>query len=388
MRKALLILMVVTPALVSSITLAQNPGYILVNNNNPTANSTSAFKLNAAGTFSPLTTLPTGGEGGNTYFGQPGIAIENSAHCLFVADPETSDIAAFQGPGFKQVLPDFTNSQLNGSYAGITLAVDPAGKFLYTAWTASKNLAVLAIAPDCSLSLVGTPVSQPDVVVDLTLTHDGKVMVVSYPNIGGAQAYKISSEGTLSPLGSELIFKSAIAACASIGCSPTGQDVTDDGVYWVWGSFVTAPSTLTATLTTKGFTNAALQTYPDSALYNVTTPRFSPVAAKTDAGNLYLGATGDYGPFLPAGIIVTTFDKGTITYDGEVANTVAFLAGLVQTIGTQGTGSPLVQSAIDLEGNTTLYSYTVDGTSLTPSSTSQDTDGIDAFSITAFPGRP
>jgi hypothetical protein len=387
MRKALLILMVVATALISDA-VAQNTGYILVNNNNPEANSASAFKVNAAGTFTPVTTLLTGGAGGTLYYGQPGIAVENQAHCLFVADPETSDIASFQGPSFKRLLPNFTNSQLNGSYAGIGLAVDPAGKFLYTAWTATKNLAVLAIAPDCSLSLVGNPVSQPDVVVDLTLTRNGKVMVVSYPNIGGAQAYKISSEGTLSPIGSELIFKSEIAACASIGCSPTGQDVTDDGVYWVWGSFVTVPSTLTATLTSKGFTNVALQTYPDSALYNVTTPRFSPAAAKTDTGNLYLGALGDYGPFLPAGIIVTAFDKGTITYESEVVNTVAFLAGAVQTIGTQGNGSPLVQSTIDLEGNTTLYSYTVSGTTLTAGDAFLDSAGDDAFSITVFPGRP
>ena len=388
MRKALQILMVVTPALISGVAFAQNTGYVVVNNSNPTANSTSAFKVSAEGTLSPLATLLTGGEGGAVYYGQPGIAMENNAHCLFVADQDTSDIAAFQGPSFKRKLPNFTNPQLNGSYDGIALAVDPAGKFLYTAWTASRNLAVLEIAPDCSLSLVGNPVSQPDIVDGLTLTHDGKVMVVSYPNTGGAQAYKISSEGTLSPLGPELIFSSAVAACSSIGCSPTGQDVTDDGVYWVWGSFVTVPSTLTATLTSDGFTNAALQTYPDSALYNVSTPRFSPAAARTDAGNLYLGTTGDYGPFLPTGIIVTTFDKGTIAYDSEVANPVAFLGGAVQTIGTQGTGSPLVQSTIDLEGNTTLYSYTVSGTTLTSEDTLLDSAGIDAFSITAFPARP
>lgn len=362
-------------------------GYVALNNELG-GNSASTFKISSSGEITFVKQLQTGGKGGAISFGQPQVAVENRGRCLFVADPQSSDIASFKGPSFEEVQPRFSDPSLLGK-GGIALAVDPAGKFLYTAWDESANLAVLGISPDCSLSLLSTTSGHTDTADGLTVTHDGKVVVVSYPNSGVVQAYRTSSTGTLTPLGAALTFANAIPNCASLGCEPTAGDVTDDDVYWVWGNFTIEPSTLTATLTAKGFTNAARQTYQDSVLYYATSPRFSPAAAETDRGNLYLGANADYGPFFPGGIIVTSFDKGVITYESEAVNTVDLLAGGVQTVGVNGTGSPLVTTGYDLSGASTVYSYTVDGATLTQVSALPNPGwGGYAFSLAAAPGRP
>jgi len=392
MKNALVIsVFVAALGLISTCSFGQDGGFILVNDDNQSANSVTGFKTTAAGKISFLETLQTGGTGiGGGFFVAPHVAIESKAHCIFAADAGSSDIAAFEGPSFKRVVPNFSNSQLNGSLLGIGLAVDPAGKFLYSAWSATGNIAVLAIASDCSLSLVGNPVNQPDAVVDLTVTHDGKVLVVGYPDLGAVQAYKTSSTGALTALGSQLVFADSISACTTTPCFPAAQDVTDNDKYWVWGNAtLSGASTLSATLTSQGFTNAVLQTYPDTTLQNVESPCFSPAAAETGAGNLYLGA-GGFGAGYPAGIIVTTFKNGPITYHSSVVNSSASFAGAIQTVGTAGTGSPLVQIAADSSFATNiLYSYTVNGTTLTPASTFKDpVTGNIAFSISAFPTRP
>ena len=387
MRNVILTLtLIATLATLPNLSFGQ--GYILVNHDNPNGNSATAFKVTATGTIALSKSLNTGGTGlSQGLFSLPGIAIESNAHCLFVADPGSNDIAVFQGPNFKRITPNFTNSQLNAGLFGIGLAVDPAGKFLYSAWLGSNHIGVLAIASDCSLSLVGSPTSPPDTVADLAVAHNGQVLVVSYPNLGGAQAYTASSKGVLTALGPPLIFADAIAQCSNTACFPSGLDGTDDGQYWIWGNTTaTGASTLSATLTPKGFTKAALESYSSSTVTNVETLWLSPAAAKGDAGNLYLAASG-FGQGYPAGIVVANFSKGTITFDNSVVNASAFVAGSVQTIGITGTGSPLVQIATDISGNNTLYSYTVNGTTLTPANSLKVSGGA-AYTISAYPKRP
>jgi hypothetical protein len=374
-------------ALISSASFGQNGGYVAVVNDSTGGNSVTAFHVTSVGEITVFKTLETGGVGlGGGFFATPGVAIESNAHCVFVADAGSNDIAAFARPSFNRVVPNFSNPQLLGDEEGIGLAVDPAGKFLYSAWSASSNLAVLAIASDCSLTLVGDPISQPSTVAPLAVSHNGKVLTVSYPEIGAVQAYSTSANGTLTPIGPALSFYSAIPACASAGCYPTGVDATDDGKYWVWGNaYLIQPSSLSAKLTPTGFTSATLETYSQSTLQNVEVPRFSPAAAEKDAGNLYFSAVGFGGL---AGIIVTTFNAGNITYDSETVNKSVFFAGGIGTIGTAGTGSPVVQIVNDSSGDNVLDSYTVNGTSLTPAGTLTNPVVAESLSLSTFPTRP
>jgi hypothetical protein len=376
MRRIIVIFAVV--ALFATVSFAQNSGHLLINNDNATANSADIDTVSAAGALKLLKTVSTGGTGlGGGYFAAPRNAIAQNLKCFWVSDAATSDIASFQIPSLKKT-GNFTNGSLNGDYLGIGLT--EAGSYLITAWSGSANLAVLKINADCTLTLVGSPISQPDNVADVTATANGKAVVVSYPNAGGAQAYAVSASGALTAIGPELVFGNVISSCSSTGCFPTAQDDTSNGQFWVWGNATLAgASTLTATLGSSGFSNAALQTYSSSGLQNVETPWFSP-AGRAGVGNLYLGASG-FGTGYPAGIIVTTFNKGKITYASATLNSSAYYAGNVQTIGNTGTGSPLTQIWSDSSANNTVQAYTVSGTTLTPAGSLQTSSaGSFAFS--------
>jgi len=359
MRKIIALFAVV--ALFATVSFAQNGGHLLINNDNATANSADIDTVSASGALKLLKTVSTGGTGlGGGYFAAPRNAVAQNFKCFWVSDAATSDIASFEIPSLKKT-GNFTNAALNGDYLGIGLT--EVGNYLITAWSGSANLAVLKINSDCTLTLVGSPLSQPDNVADVTTIPGNKGFVVSYPNAGGAQAYAVSSTGAMTAIGPELVFVNAVSGCSSEGCFPTAQDVTGNGQFWVWGNAtLNGPSTLTATLTSSGFTNAALQTYSSSGLANVETPWFSP-AGRAGNGNLYLGASG-FGTGYPAGIIVTTFKNGTITYASATVNNSAYYAGNVQTIGNSGTGSPLTQIWSDSSANNTVQAYTVSGTTL------------------------
>jgi hypothetical protein len=371
MRRIILALAVI--ALFATVSLAQNSGHLLINNDNVSANSADIDTVSAAGALTLLKNVPTGGTGlGGGYFAAPRSAVGQNLKCFFVSDAATSDIATFQIPSLAKT-SNFTNSSLNGDFLGVGVVVSPNGKFLYSAWSGSANLAVMSIASDCTLTLVGTPISQPDNVADIAITKDGKALVVSYPNAGGAQAYSLNtSTGAMTALGSELIFVNAVSGCSSEGCFPTAVDVDNSDKNWVFGNATLAgASSLTAVLGSTGFTSAALQTYPTSGLANVETPWFSP-AGRAGNGNLYLGASG-FGTGYPAGVIVATYNAGTITFASATVNSAAFYAGNVQTIGRTGTGSPITQIWSDGSANNTVQSYTVSGTTLTPASSLKTT---------------
>lgn len=264
MRRIILALAVI--ALFATVCLAQNSGHLLINNDNVSANSADIDTVSATGVLKLLKNVPTGGTGlGGGYFAAPRSAVGQNLKCFFVSDAASSDIATFQIPSLAKT-SNFTNSSLNGDFLGVGLATSPNGKFLYSAWSGSANLAVMSIGSNCSLTLVGAPISQPDNVADITITKDGKILVVSYPNAGGAQAYSLNATtGAMTALGSELIFVNAVSGCSSEGCFPTALDVDGTDKNWVFGNATLAgASTLTAVLGNSGFTSAALQTYPTS----------------------------------------------------------------------------------------------------------------------------
>lgn len=376
MRRIIVIFAVV--ALFATVSFAQNSGHLLINNDNVSANTADIDTVSATGALKLLKTVSTGGTGlGGGYFAAPRNAIAQNFKCFWVSDAASSDIASFQIPSLKKT-GNFSNAALNGDFDGI--GVTEVGNYLISAWSGSANIAVLKINSDCTLTLVGSPLSQPDNVADVTTIPGNKGFVVSYPNAGGAQAYAVSAAGALSAIGPELVFGTAVSGCSSEGCFPTGEDVTANGQFWVWGNAtLNGPSTLTAILGASGFSKAALQTYSSSGLSNVETPWFSP-AGRAGNGNLYLGASG-FGTGEPAGIIVTTFKNNAITYASATLNSSAFYAGNVQTIGNSGTGSPLTQIWSDSSANNTVQSYTVSGTTLTPaSSLKTSSSGSFAFS--------
>jgi hypothetical protein len=366
-------------ALFATLSFAQNGGHLLINNDNINANTADIDAITATGGISRLTTVSTGGVGlGGGYFAAPRNAVAQNFKCFWVTDAATSDIASFEIPSLTKT-GNFSNGALSGDLYGI--GITQVGNFLVSAWSASANIAVLKINSDCTLTMVGSPLTQPDNVADVTTVGGNKGFIVSYPNAGGAQAYAVSSTGHLTPVGSQLVFNNAVSECADFGCFPTAQDVNNAGLV-VWGNAtLSGPSTLSANLGPSGFSNPQIQEY-SSSVGNVETPWFSPAARSGTAGaNLYLGASG-FGPDAElAGIIVTTVTGNTITYASTTVNNSAYYAGNVQTIGNSGTGSPVTQIWSDSSANNTVNTYTVSGTTLTPAhSLATSSSGSFAFS--------
>lgn len=186
MKRIFLILGLV--ALSATIAFAQNGGYLLINNNGPVSNTLDIDSVSPSGALQRLDTVFTGGTGsGGGFFGVPSQAVAQNFKCFWASDTGSDDIAVFQIPSLKKV-QNFSNAALNGS-EGIGIA--SSGDYLITAWLTSADLAVLKIASDCSLTLVGAPINQPDYVSNIAVTDNGKVAVVSYTNLSGAQAYSI-----------------------------------------------------------------------------------------------------------------------------------------------------------------------------------------------------
>ena len=359
--------------LLATSALAQNGGYLFINNNIYPANTVDFDTVTSDGKIRRVKTEPTGGEGFPDMPPFAGLAAAKRGKCFFAADSESSDIASFQLPSFNKLLVNFSSPLLGGTEYGVGLAPTPNGRFLVSAWAGSGSLAVLATKTDCSLSLVGSPISQPDLVDKVTVSADGKIVVVGYPFLGGAQAYSLSKMGTLAPLGPALYFGKVIPGCAPNGCLPGGQDATNDGKYWVWG--VTNSNTaeiVTAILSPNGFQDARLVKLP-SSLQNTWDVRFSP-AAREGQGNLYVASVGD-GSNIPGGIVVTRFNHGSIHYAGSYVNTASSDAGTIQTVGTESTGSPIMQGWSD-GTNSYIQSYTVHGTKLKSADRLQTSGGF------------
>src|SRR5579872_3102448 len=211
MRRIIAIFAVV--ALFATVSFAQNGGHLLINNDNATANSADIDTVSASGALKLLKTVSTGGTGlGGGYFAAPRNAVAQNFKCFWVTDAGSSDIASFQIPSLHKT-GNFTNGALSGALYGV--GVTQVGNFLISAWSASANIAVLKINSDCTLTLVGSPLSQPDNVADVTALPANHGFIVSYPNAGGAQAYAVNqSTGALTAIGAELVFNNSVSSCS------------------------------------------------------------------------------------------------------------------------------------------------------------------------------
>jgi hypothetical protein len=149
-----------------SISTFAGTSYVIVNNNNRTANSVSAYKLDTAnGTLTSYGEVGTTGKSLGSGIVAVGQAITSDAHCLFAIDTQSNDIAAFASPSYKLV-GKFSNSAVsfNSRSLGGTIAVSPNGKFLYGAYTGTSNIGAWQVNPNCSLTFIAAYV--PSVAAD------------------------------------------------------------------------------------------------------------------------------------------------------------------------------------------------------------------------------
>ena len=335
--------------------------YVVVNNNAPKANSLSVYKLDTAnGALSFYGKVGTTGQSLGGGIVAAGQAITSDAHCLFAIDSQSNDIAAFASPSYKLV-GKFSNSALNFSnYAGGTIAVSPNGKFLYGVYTGTFNIGAWQVNPNCSLTFIAAYV--PSVGADsysgIGVSPNGSVLVVSAPDFGAAESFKIGSSGSLTDLG--FVSFASVTSCVSEGCFPAALDFTKDSKIVVFGNSSGHPSVLTTSLSANGLlANPQIWNLPNSQNLVFSNAVFLSAGAYAGSGFLYAG--------MVFGVVTATFTESPLRITVTNSTTIPDYSG-----GLAATGDTLVLP--ESPQNIATFRINSDG-SLTPLSTITDTGG-------------
>jgi hypothetical protein len=198
---------------------------VITNNDLKGASSVSGFKFTGTTLQGPLS-FATGGTGiGGGFSGLDRIALflSNTDKCVFASDAGTGDIASFQVAGKNAVkIGNYKDASGSGKAHGIGLAV--SGKFLFAAYTTTKNIGVWNIRTGCKLKLAGTD-KAAGAVSGMRAALNGKTLVVSYGSgMKKVDSFSIGATGKLTEHGPY----SASAALA-------GVDITQDSAYAIFG---------------------------------------------------------------------------------------------------------------------------------------------------------
>lgn len=320
--------------LVSSTSLASTT-YLVTNNDNPSGNSSSIYRLDTGdGALALVKTLNTGGVGnGGGFFATVGNAVTRDASCIYVYDGGSSDIAAFAVPSLNKV-GNYSNAALNSAFPGGSMTMTPDGRFLYATYGGSDNVGAWQRNPDCSLTFIQAYVAKAgvDTYSNILVDPSGRVVVLSVDDLGFLEFGKINqTTGALSELGFTNLNNTG---CANVGCFPTGLDINEKGVLVV-GNAILGAGMFSAQLTgsTPYITNITYTDLTSSGLCNGEVPWFGADAYHTGSGALYLGFAG-FGTGCQSGVLTTSISGTTITPGKATAITSASgYTGMIQSTG-------------------------------------------------------
>lgn len=309
---------------------AQSQFYVLTNNDN-IRNSATLFNLNRDGSLSEVQSFSTGGEAveGGYYAGATQV-ISPGAACIFVADGDSNDIAAFsKSTGYHRV-GKFWNRALLGA-SDMPMVLNSTGTLLYAAYELSSNLAVWTVNQDCSLRLANYYPTQ-GYLGDMAITHDGSTLLCVYVLADEAGSFTIS--------GSALTDNGSVSTISEV----TSIKVTNDDKMVVMGTGYFSFKSTVVTASLPGFTNQQKWTLGPG--YSAASIALSPQAA---AGNgcLYLGNTGS-GSVGQAGITGATFTESplNLAYVNNVISPVATYVGNIAPITDGGNGGGVYAAEI------------------------------------------
>jgi hypothetical protein len=337
MKKCLVVFAVVgTLLLLTSATFAAT-SYVVTNDDNPSANSSTIYKLNTTnGQLSLVQTLSTGGFGnGGGFFATVGNAISRDAKCIYVYDGGSSDIAAFATSTLTKV-GNYSNGNLNGAFPGGSMTLTPNGKYLYATYGGSENIGAWQRNADCSLTFIAsyTANSGIDTYSNALVDPSGKGLIVSVDDLGFLELFLINANGTLKDVASTNLNNTS---CSAVGCFPTGLDITK-GEVLVAGNAAFSAGVYTMKLVASSpfFTNVSYTDQSSSGLCNGEVPWLSAQAYSTGTGPLYISYSGfGTGSGCQMGELTAALSGTTVTQvKANVINSSIGYGGMLQTTGT------------------------------------------------------
>jgi hypothetical protein len=233
---ALLALVFMTTVLTQAVT-----NYVITNDDNqyPNGNSASIYSIGSGGALSLITTIPTGGYGrGGGYYaaGRVNVLRSKTQNCAYIGDavgPNNSrpgDVASIDMSTLKLVGTYPGTALDSGALWGIGLVENPAGTFLFAAYSTSGTIATYAQAADCALKYrseiitIGANVGSVD---GMRVTPNGKYLIVAYSDVS-IGSYAINPKtGALTLVGRYLVGDSGLASSV---------DITADGKWALFGT--------------------------------------------------------------------------------------------------------------------------------------------------------
>jgi 6-phosphogluconolactonase len=169
---------------------------------NDGSNNVSGYKINSNGS---LTQVPGSPVAAGTQ-PQQGIAVTN--RFIYVSNQLTNDVSAYSFDSGTGALTPLAGSPFTLEPGGVgpeSLAMDPAGKFLFTANMNSNNVSAFTVNADGSLTAVpGSPFPAGDSPQYLVTNRNGSFLYVVNVNDNTVTAYSIGSNGALSALATSL----------------------------------------------------------------------------------------------------------------------------------------------------------------------------------------
>ena len=215
--------------------------YVIANDDNqyPAGNSASIYSIGSGGALNLVTTIPTGGYGrGGGYYaaGRVNVLRSKTQNCAYIGDAlgpnnaRPGDVASIDMSTLKLVGTYPGTALDSGALWGIGLAENPAGRFLFAAYSTAGTIATYAQGADCVLKYrselitIGANVGPVD---GMKVTPNGKYLIVAYSD-ASIGSYAINAKtGALTLVGRYLVGDSGLAA---------GVDITADGKWALFGT--------------------------------------------------------------------------------------------------------------------------------------------------------
>jgi len=211
---------------------AQN--FVYTNNDQPTANSVSAFSVATNGALSEVAGSPfaTGGAGHTpSLYSANRIVVVNNF--LYASNADSNDVSAFTidpGTGVLTAVsgsPFPTNAFDDTTHSGISLAATPDGQFLYAGSTGLNSeftvgsITIFRIDSTTGvLTTVGVPVPAGGAVYGMKVSPDGKFLVAALSQSSEIAVFAIQSDGSLQAVAnSPFTLSSGAATSVDINCA-------------------------------------------------------------------------------------------------------------------------------------------------------------------------
>jgi hypothetical protein len=213
--------------------------YVITNDDNPAGNSASIYSIGSGGALTFITTIPTGGYGrggGYAAAGRVSILRSKAQNCAYITDAlgpnngRPGDVASIDMSTLRLVGTYPGTALDSGLLWGIGLAENPAGTFLFAAYSTSGTIATYMQGADCALTYkselitIGANVGSVD---GMKVTPNGKYLIVAYGD-ASIGSYAINpTTGALTLVNRYLVTDNALA---------TGVDITADSKWALFGA--------------------------------------------------------------------------------------------------------------------------------------------------------